>query len=106
MIQREWQTVGLVTYEDKLDAYGQGRVKEESIVDIQAVVKQYFARNVDNPAYSDIEYICLIKNDIVASLSIAAVSDSNTIKIGTDYYNIKFIIPSRTYTQLLLSKQK
>lgn len=99
MIQREWKTVAYRTFEEGLDEYGQKRQKTYFDTPIEVVLKQFSHRNVDNPNYSDIEFVCLIKNN-------SAITDANAIIVGSKQYNIKYLIPSGKYTQLLLYECK
>lgn len=96
MINRELQTVKVVSFSDELDKYGQKRQGETTERDSEMVVKIYTQTNVEDPKYVDIDVIGITKDK--------NISDDNQIKIGDDYYNIKFIIPSGRYNQILMNK--
>lgn len=98
MVNREWQTVSVVTFTTGTDAYGQKRQKGSTLRDIKMVVKIYNQRNVADVRYNEVEVIGLCEDK--------TLTDSNQIKIGNDYYQILYIIPSGRLYQVLMKKEK
>lgn len=98
MINREQQTVQVVTFSSGVDSYGQTRTTQSSTRDIKALVKTYSNQNVNNPKFNDCTLIALTKD--------SSVDVTNQIKISTDYYDILYIIPSSRYNQLFLREVK
>ena len=98
MINREWQLVDVLTYSEELDKYGQKRQGTPTTRNTYMVVKIYSQRNVDDVKYVDVDVIGLTKDKDITT--------ENVIQIGSDKYNVKYIIPSGRYTQVLMYKVK
>ncbi len=96
MINREWQTVHVLTYSDEVDDYGQKRQGEFTSRDVEMVCKIYSQTNVTDPRYIDVDVIGLTydKN----------ITDKNVIIIGDDRFNVKYVIPSSRLIQILMTK--
>lgn len=97
MINREWQDIKIITYVAGIDDYGQTRELGQTERSARAVIKQYDAQNVANPDFLRVTKIA-ITDDLT-------VSPNNAVKVGTDTYNIKYIIPSNKYLQLFMVKK-
>lgn len=97
MINREWQTVNLLTYSTTVDEYGQFRTNTPTSKDIEMVVKIFAQTEVDNPKYVNIEKIGITKEK--------NISTENEIKIDNQLYVVRFIIPSGKYYQILMEKK-
>lgn len=97
MINREWQTVSVVSFTTGTDAYGQPHQSIESKRKIQMVVKIFQQTNTTDVRYNDITTIGLTTD--------SAITDKNQIIIGTDYYDVLYTIPSGRLTQILMRKR-
>lgn len=91
MIPLEWQTVSKYTYSGQ-DDYGMP-VLSSTAVPMDMVLKQYQQMNVENPMYADITMIGLTKGSICTN---------DVISVGSQEFGVKYIIPTRTYTEAFL----
>lgn len=94
MIPCNMRTVEVVSFEPGVDDYGQPR-QIESIRRNSEVAIWYYTKNmVQDPRYSDVEYIGLTNDD--------DITDENIIAVDGKEYIILFIIPSKRYNQLFM----
>ena len=96
MIQREWQDVQVLSYEDIVDEYGQKRQGTPTIRIVEMVCKIYSQTNVTDPRYVDVDLIGLTKDK--------DITDENVIVIGDEKYNVKYVIPSSRLYQILMTR--
>ena len=86
MIMRELQSVSVISFTTGTDAYGQ----------IDMVVKPYSNTIVSDIRFNDVELIGLTTDQ--------SISDKNQILIGSDTYNVLYVIPSHRCYQVLMKK--
>ena len=94
MIQNEWQKVTESRYAAVTDEYGQFEEDPATAREIEMVIKQYSAVNVNNPIYADVTLLALTDNFSVDTNSIITFNDKK--------YGVKFTIPTRTYLEVFL----
>jgi len=97
MINREMQTVQVLTYTNTKDAYGQKRQDTPSTRNVDMVVKLYSQNNVQDPRYVDVDKIGITKD--------RTINTTNQIQVGTEVYNVLFTIPSGKYLQVLMKRK-
>lgn len=97
MINREYIPVSIITYEDKVDEYGQKKITVSNKRTADMVIKIYSQTNVADPRYVDCDYIGITKEK--------DITDSNNIEFQNIICNIKYIIPTPKYTQVLMKKK-
>lgn len=95
MLNREYQPVKIVTFKDGTDEYGQKRkvIKSEWTTDM--VVKINTQINVNDPRYVDCDYIGITKE--------TGIKDSDVCCFDGKQCNIKYIIPSGKYNQIIMT---
>ena len=98
MINREYQPVKIVTFKDGTDEYGQKRKKIESERTTEMVVKINSQINVNDPRYIDCDYIGITKDK--------DIKDTDTCSFDNKNCNIRYIIPSGKYNQILMKVDK
>lgn len=96
MINREMQSVDVLSYTSTLDEYGQSRMETPTSQTIKMMYKIYSQSNVSNPKYVDV--------DLIGITAYQNITTANEIKIGNDKYVVKYVIPSSRYYQVLMSK--
>ena len=94
MIQNEWRKVTESRYSDTRDDYGQWSEDVSSRRTIDMVIKQYQARTVDYPIFSDVSYIGITDDFSVDTNSIIAFDSKR--------FGVKYTIPTRTYLEVFL----
>jgi hypothetical protein len=103
MINREWQEATVTTLSGTLayiDEYGQPTAVPPSGGEpriIKVYKKIYTQTNVSDPRYVDVDEIALTEAKDITPEDILTVD-------GQDY-NVKYVVPSARYTQLLLHKK-
>lgn len=97
MIMREWQTVTKRVFTAGLDDYGQPRQNGKTDSNVEMVIKIYNQVNNDNPKYVDIVLIGITEDK--------TITDADQIVINQKPYNVKYVIPSGRYLQVLLSNE-
>lgn len=96
MINREWQTVKVITFATGLDEHGQIRQLGSSNVDEEMIVKPYNQSNSNNPIFLEVTLVALTKNHLI--------NTENQIEIDNRRYNILYVIPSKKYSILMLKR--
>lgn len=94
MIQREWRKVIETKLSSTTDEYGQIKEDPTTEREIEVVLKQYQATNIQNPLYADITMIALTDDFSVDTDSIITVDGKK--------YGVKYTIPTRTYLEVFL----
>lgn len=99
MINREWQTVSVVSFTAGGDPYGQRRKTQESTRQVQMAIRIYNQQNVEDIRYNEVSDIGLTWDK--------EISDKNQI-ITADgtHYDILYVIPSSRLYQVLMRKVK
>ena len=98
MINREYRPVTIITYENGIDEYGQKRKKNKTERTTEMVVKINSQVNVNDPRYIDCDYIGITKDK--------DIKDTDTCSFDNKNCNIKYIIPSGKYNQILIKVNK
>lgn len=96
MINRELQSVSVISFTTGTDAYGQRRQSGSTVKQIDMVVKPYSNTIVSDIRFNDVELIGLTTDQ--------SISDKNQILIGSDTYNVLYVIPSHRCYQVLMKK--
>lgn len=96
MINREWQTVDVLTYTNSEDEYGQSRQNTPTVNTVQMVCKLQSQSLTGDMRYVDIDMIGITED--------TSITDHNQVKINNVKYNVSYVIPSRRYTQVLMKK--
>lgn len=98
MINRDLQTVSVITFTTGVDSYGQTRTSQASTRNVEMAIYPYSHSNVNNPKFLEYELIALTKdNDI---------DYSNSLQFNNKKYDIKYIIKSARHNQLFLTEVK
>ena len=98
MINREKQSVSVITFTPGTDAYGQKNKKgiaERRTVEMY--IKIYNQAPVDDIRYTDVTDIGLTTDKLITDEN--EIEDENGIK-----YNILYVIPSSRYYQILMNQ--
>lgn len=96
MINREWQKVQVISFNDGIDAYGQKRRNGQTSREVEMVLKIYNQANVNTVNYVDV--------DMVGLTADKEITDANQIKIDEQLYNVKYSIPSGRLHQIFMKK--
>lgn len=97
MINREYQKVNILTYNSETDEYGQVRQDTPTKTVIDMVCKVYTQTNTNDMRYVDVELIGLTKCN--------SITNKNEIEINDVIYTVMYVVPSRTYYQILMKKK-
>lgn len=95
MLNREFRPVKIISFKNGTDKYGQKRkaIKAERTTDM--VVKINTQTNVNNPRYVVCDYIGITKD--------TEIKDSDVCSFDGIECNIKYIIPSGKYNQVIMT---
>lgn len=96
MINRQFQTVKVISYATGTDQYGQPRQSGSSSRTIQMVINTYTQSNTDDVRYADVTNVGLTAD--------RGITDKDQIKIGDDLFQILYVIPSKRLHQILMKK--
>lgn len=96
MIQREWVSVSVVSYQVGTDTYGQKRKLGSTARTVKMVIKPYTKANIDNVKYVDVTDVGLTADK--------EISDVNTINYGGCSYQVLFTIPSGRLYQIFMKR--
>lgn len=94
MINREWKKVNILTYSNEIDEYGQSRQSTPTKQEIEMVCKIYTQTNTNDMLYVDVDTIGITK--------CSTITNKNEIEIDGSNYNVKYVIPSGRYYQILM----
>lgn len=97
-LNREMLPVTVITYKEEYDSYGQPRTIVSKETTVEMAIKLSSQMNISNPEYVEVEAIGLTKDK--------TITDANSIIYNGETYNIKKVIPSGRFLQLLLIKAK
>lgn len=98
MINRELETVSVLTYADTVDEYGQSKTGTPTTRNIQMVVHTVSQSNVQNPLYTDITLVGITEDKTLTDASIIARNNKQ--------YRVRYITPGPKYNQVLLAELK
>lgn len=97
MINREKQSVSVITFNDGTDTYGQRNKKGiDSTREVEMYIKVYRQGSVEDIRYTDVTDIGLTKDKLI--------TDKNEIDDGINKYKILYVIPSSRYSQILMKR--
>ena len=96
MINREMQSVTVVSFTSGTDEYGQKRNNGQTTRQVEMMVKVYTQNKVNDIRYVDVTNIGLTKDN--------NITDKNQIIISEDTFEVMYVIPSTRYNQILLKK--
>lgn len=96
MINRETVSIKVVSFTAGTDEYGQLRQLGSTETNSEGMLKLISNMNVSNPLYLESDYLLLTKDK--------NITVNNQIKVGNDNYQVKYIIPSGKYNQVLIKK--
>ena len=96
MINRDKQTVKVITFASGKDAYGRPRKNGSTTREVEMFVSIYQQRNVEDIRYAEVTTIGLTEDK--------AITDANQVIIGDDTYQVLYAIPSRRLHQVLMKK--
>ena len=96
VINRQWENIYKLSYDNTTDEYGQLRQFEAEPEMVSVVWKQFDQKNVSNPNYVDIDVIVL---------TVADIKVGDQLIHDGKIYDVKYIIPGK-YTQVFLKYLK
>ena len=96
MINRQFQTVKVISYATGTDDYGRPRQSGSSSRASQMVINTYTQSNTNDVRYADVTNIGLTAD--------RGITDKDQIKIGDDLFQILYVIPSKRLHQILMKK--
>ena len=96
MINRDMNTVEVLTYSSTPDAYGQINQSTPTSRNTQMMIKWYSQNGVDDIRYQEVTDIGITKD--------SAITDNNKIRLGNQLWDVLQVIPSSRYNQILLRR--